>query len=518
MGLTPRGWRDVCLEDLAVLVDEHLMARGREYLARGHVGACLAADDRLAGAVLGSSGWYVTLVSLRAGEIEAACSCPYQGRFCKHAVALVLAWLADPGSFLDLCHASLLMTADADVLRRICMELCLAAPRAAAALLAKPAETPHAAAAALARNLLAWPKATHDPAGLAERLDWVSSRLLAGVIDGDVEAARAAVELLEKLLAAWSEAPAKPGFTALVSGYIKRLAETWPRARRPIEPERLAGLCRPERTVFAPELGIFLRAAGGSELTALIGEPVSREIFALLGRADAQPVKTASFESLLLLLDAYERWDQIREAAALAQAGLRRPDRAERYVLRGRLAQYHERLGERRQALAYLIANFRERPDVAGWETLRRTAMAADEWPRVKLEIWPVVVNADLEIQTRAALDEADPELLMNLAGTADETDRHALAIWTALGELAPEKSLDYLVQGARSALSDGGRAARARARDFLRAAGRLCRTQGWHRRWETIRAALRSDFPPALNWPELGAILSGIDDGDGTA
>ena len=218
--------------------------------------------------------------------------------------------------------------------------------------------------------------------------------------------------------------------------------------------------------------------------------------------------KSASFEVILLLLDAYVRWDRVRDAILLAQSAMRREDEAERYVLRNRLARYHEQTGGRRQALAYLTANFRARPDAAGWDVLRQAAQAVGEWERVKAETWPVVTRADLDLQIRAALDEKDPDLLDLLAKTLGDDDERAIPVRAGVAVFDPERGLGLLLQGARTALGEGGRLARRRAAGFLRAAGRLCRNQEWTDRWAEIRAQLRAEFPPALNWPELGSLL----------
>ncbi len=148
-------------------------------------------------------------------------------------------------------------------------------------------------------------------------------------------------------------------------------------------------------------------------------------------------------------------------------------------------------------------------------DALRRTAQVVGEWPRVKREIWPVVSGLPLSVRVRAAMDERDPEMIRSLAGEVRDTDEGAVLVWVALGELDPERALDLLVDGVRSALADGGRAARRRAREFMRGAGRLCRARGWEDRWTTCRRTLTEEFPSAVNWPDLGALLGPTGAGD---
>lgn len=504
-----RTWDDTCLEDLAVLVSEEVLERGRACLLHGRVEARLAAGNRLAGAVLGTNGWYTATAALEEHGIVTTCTCPYQGPVCKHAVALVLSRLAEPGAFLDLQGPAGPAALDPEELRRLCLELCLAAPREAIRLLqGREAGANAEAAAHAAAGLLVHPHAFRDPESLAERLAWVGGKLLPAVSAGDAGALRAALELAERLLAAWEEGAADAPLADPIGRYLRDLAAAWP-AEGPEEARaRLRQLCRPTAVAFGGELGRLLRAAG--ERTAPAGmPPVVEEIFRLLSGGPSSPVvKTVSMESLLLLLDAYERWGSTDEAAALARAALRRPDETERYVFRRRLAGYHAARGERRQALAYLTANFLCRPDVPGWVELRRAALAAGEWERVWREIRPAVLAAPVGLRVQAALDEGDRELLLILAPDLAPDEPRAVAVWSAAAEIDPELGFALLAEEAWRALADGGRAARRRAADCLRALARVCRARGWEERWEQVRVRLGREFPNARGWPELGALL----------
>ncbi|MGE5529825.1 MAG: SWIM zinc finger family protein [Patescibacteria group bacterium] len=516
MDATPHAWRDVALEDLEAVVPRAVLERGREYLSHGRVAARLVAGDRLAGSVMGSAGWYTAEITLAGGELVSACTCPYDGPFCKHAVALLLAWLNDPAGFADLESLLAAWEASPGALRRLSRELCLAAPARALQLLAPGGDGAGVeAAASLASNVLAWKEASlRDLDALGERLDWLAQQLGLAVARGDADAAAAWADLAGRLLDLWREAPAGERLTGLVRRHLLAAADAFAGRGGQSSPalvERLAGLIGPETRPFLVEIVRWLIAAGAEagDLAAAGGE--AREVMNLLRRGPSvELVKTADFSALLLLLDALERWRRPGEAAALARACLRRPEEAERYVFRQRLARYHLDAGERRQGLAYLCANFRARPDQAGWEALRRVAREAAEWPRVKREIWPVVLAGGRDLRARAALDERDPELLSTLAAELGHADRWAVTVRAALAAYDPESGLGLLLAGARDALSDGGYAARKRAASYLRALARACRGLGRAGRWEEIRAGLREEFPPALNWPELGALLAG--------
>lgn len=71
--------------------------RGLAYLEAGRVGPLRASAGRVGATVQGSEDY---LVELRAkgGELRFSCSCPVgrEGAFCKHCVAVALAWLREP--------------------------------------------------------------------------------------------------------------------------------------------------------------------------------------------------------------------------------------------------------------------------------------------------------------------------------------------------------------------------------------------------------------------------------------
>ena len=73
--------------------------RGVEYLQDGRVGALRVSSGRVAADVQGTERYAVELTVVD-GALGHACSCPVgrDGAFCKHCVAVGLAWLGDQGS------------------------------------------------------------------------------------------------------------------------------------------------------------------------------------------------------------------------------------------------------------------------------------------------------------------------------------------------------------------------------------------------------------------------------------
>ncbi|WP_287695069.1 cryptochrome/photolyase family protein [Accumulibacter sp.] len=81
---------------LESLAGSSAFRRGEAYFSVGAVGRLRLADDRIAALVEGNETYQVELRDNR-GELAGDCSCPRAaaGHFCKHCVAVGLAWLAE---------------------------------------------------------------------------------------------------------------------------------------------------------------------------------------------------------------------------------------------------------------------------------------------------------------------------------------------------------------------------------------------------------------------------------------
>ncbi len=86
----------ITLAVLESLAGSSAFRRGEAYFSVGAVGRLRLTDDRIAALVEGSESYQVELRDDR-GELAGDCSCPRaaEGYFCKHCVAVGLAWLAE---------------------------------------------------------------------------------------------------------------------------------------------------------------------------------------------------------------------------------------------------------------------------------------------------------------------------------------------------------------------------------------------------------------------------------------
>jgi len=96
---------------VAGLVSTPSHERGLAYLEAGRVGPLRASAERVGATVQGSEDYQVELRA-KGGKLRFSCSCPIgrEGAFCKHCVAVVLAWQrehGDPAPTLDDARAHL---------------------------------------------------------------------------------------------------------------------------------------------------------------------------------------------------------------------------------------------------------------------------------------------------------------------------------------------------------------------------------------------------------------------------
>jgi superfamily II DNA or RNA helicase len=80
-------------DQLRVGSDGMAYLRGEGYWRHGHVESYAVVDDAVEGVVLGGARYHVRL-STGSGVLVASCTCPIGDTFCKHAVALGLAYVA----------------------------------------------------------------------------------------------------------------------------------------------------------------------------------------------------------------------------------------------------------------------------------------------------------------------------------------------------------------------------------------------------------------------------------------
>ena len=94
-------WNKFALINLEASVAPQIYERGVDYFRQGHLVKACKIDNLLAGVLIGTGGDYKVRLWFNGLELQGECTCPYQG-FCKHMVALAIAWLEEKTRFTDL--------------------------------------------------------------------------------------------------------------------------------------------------------------------------------------------------------------------------------------------------------------------------------------------------------------------------------------------------------------------------------------------------------------------------------
>ena len=94
-------WNDVTLINLEAEVTPQIYERGVDYFRQGHLVKACKIDNVLAGILVGTGGDYKVRLWINGLELQGECTCPFQG-FCKHMVALAIAFLEEKARFKDL--------------------------------------------------------------------------------------------------------------------------------------------------------------------------------------------------------------------------------------------------------------------------------------------------------------------------------------------------------------------------------------------------------------------------------
>ncbi|NUP94782.1 MAG: SWIM zinc finger family protein [Planctomycetaceae bacterium] len=78
------------------LVDDRTFERGQTYAAQGRVTDLVRQERSLSAVVRGTTDYRVS-IHAKGDQLAYSCTCPVgaEGAFCKHAVAVVLAWVAE---------------------------------------------------------------------------------------------------------------------------------------------------------------------------------------------------------------------------------------------------------------------------------------------------------------------------------------------------------------------------------------------------------------------------------------
>jgi hypothetical protein len=431
---------DFVKADVEVQVPPEIWERGSNYLAAGHLLCKYRIDNVLAGLVAGTAANYQ--VQLRwDDELRGSCSCP-QGRFCKHMVALALAWIEDRTQFTDLRPELDCLLADPEQLGVLIGRLAHDEPLFFAKLFTT--STNHRVFVAnrsllnLVRNIFSYPQfAMAQIRATVAKIENVKSSIAARLANGDILAFEAYLELLAGVAQTLKTAPS-PALGGLLAGILGLAVdlpkvlpgEQWQPVIKPLltcyfEPalweyqsefktslEQFAQLA-PER--FATELEKVAAELGPANITALIAEYELLSTLERQGRfqnrlAELTRELAQSETGRFWLIDRLSETD-VAQAFQLARNGLRQAtDSWSRQGFQERLLRLHETRAEMKQAALFSFHMFETSKDFHEYLRLKKLLHDfPDEYAQYLKRIYQMLDNdEELPLLLRIAVWEGE--------------------------------------------------------------------------------------------------------------
>lgn len=512
------------LEDLEALASPAMIDRGRRYWIEGYVQFMQSAAGQLKGIVTGSLGDYRVVVEWKDGVIRAQCDCPFKGAFCKHATALVWGWLNHSERFLSHEHVvSLVERLTPTEMRVVLREISVNAPEVLAMAL-KQWQPAKGLGEGIVRDL-----ADSLGKGRLQRPEWLMAwRRALQLLEsgsGDLDTLNRLITLGFRYLR--ESETMDPDFIALFGQTIQAWSQ---RAKPGILPEwwndgwdALTMIQGKTRRQLRHAILNSLEPWSGSILTTL-GYPPELDdegfgagIDYVIGRllicgGDLRPVKEWALyrlERALKLMDLYteeEAWNLLKD---LARDGLRRAETGDRLIFRRRLALSHRKLGEPKQALALLGADFLERP---GWEEyleLSETAKEAGEPARAFQVAQRSLRMTRVELLAKIMIHEDKIEELLELAPDLPPQAPEVQTAAQSMRRYAPTAAKTLWERRAFAWLEEGTRRGVKEAMPSLVEIKKLCREMGWSESWEAFARDAKAKILDPVALEMTASILS---------
>ncbi|MBI2218961.1 MAG: SWIM zinc finger family protein [Candidatus Rokubacteria bacterium] len=411
--------------------------RGEDYFAGGEVRALAEHEGTITAKVRGTREYRVKLWA-EDGELDYSCTCPVgtDGAFCKHCVAVGLAWLeherapaegskkaARPAVTMDDVRA-FLAGQDKNALVDLLMEQALDDERLRQRLLMKAAKK-----SPKGLDLATYREAIDNAVDIGEFVDYRSAHDYAQGIEEAIDSieellteghAAEVIELAEHALAAVEDARGSVDDSdGAVGGILARLQELHNKACRKArpDPEALARRLfewelRAEGDTFFGAAATYVDILGKKGLAVYrkLAEAEWARVPALgPGRDDPErygkrfrithimetlaqesgdvealvAIKTRDLSSAYAYLQIAETYKQARQpdlALEWAERGLKAfPERTDPR-LREFLADEYHRRKRHDEAMALVWAEFAESPDLTHYESLKKHADRTDQW------------------------------------------------------------------------------------------------------------------------------------------
>ena len=432
------SWESVSITDLEAWVSPEILTRGREYQKSGHILRACRFDRIIAGEVAGTGGCYRVRLTLDETGINAVCSCPYPS-FCKHMVALVLAWIEKSSDFIDLKSDINELAGKPERQLDLLIKLIQIDPLNFLELVS--ANTPEKlffntrGVLNLIRNTFQGRNLTHDQIeALWEKVAGIKSLVAETITNRENDAPELLVELLKGVAYSYKDYQSillKNSFSELMLLSENLLEKgTWEEVPPIIETLweiyldnslwELAEVVRPTMVKIYPKFShwfsVQLEMVDWYSLNQMKLVNFYELLFLIIESCPAivkyfektLEVINQTTEGKLWLIDRIIEEDPDR-ALALAKEGSRNSIQEEKQFFRERLIQIHLRRKENKQAAALSFIQFQESPNLEEYFRLKRILAGREELQDYLVKIEKATSESGGEaLAVRIAFDQED--------------------------------------------------------------------------------------------------------------
>lgn len=533
-------WDKITITDLEVAVSPEIMLRGTKYHQDGHVLRGCRLDRLIAGEVVGTGGNYRVQLILEDNKIGGSCSCPYPG-FCKHMVALGLAWIEKSIEFFNVEPIFHEVVDKPEQLRGLTIRLIHKDPFNFLDLFTKTIPEEEFINSRGILNLIR--NAFRGQLFTTEQIEsqWDRIKRIAELISKAIaKRDKEALRLLEALLKGISDSyrayptpPLKKVFLEQMQ-LLKELPQGWTREEITTLITFLWDLyfdCLWELAEsIRPVLADFYETSPEWFLEKLVTDEwrnferskiiLLYEFFAITAKKDpaaAEQLKkvvevlSESPEGQLWLIDRLLEDDSDR-AYLMAKEGLRITEPKNKQSFRDRLIRIHLRRGERKQAASLSFIQFQEKPNLEEYLRLKEILSGNQSQFQTYLKKIDQVIQDDglEELGLEITFDQGDwtklEEKLGKIRPELPFIKELAKQMMTANGIIPKE-----IFQAVIIRLLAGGRGNWETALGLLVCYKKLCLKNFRSEEWNCFRAVLNSEYSEDQKFTrKFGAVLAG--------
>lgn len=555
----------ITLPILKALAGHTAFERGDAYFSNGAVKRLRTKDASVTAQVEGGSNYQVGLCE-KNGKLDYNCSCPRaaDGTFCKHCVALGLAWLAENSSasdtkkkqdpwgdisgYLDRQSPTTLIDLLLDVAQRddrLYRSLLLQAERAGGGGHLSPAYRKAIEGVTQIRGFIDWSETSGVAGDIDEVVDSLEELLKPDTAPTLVELVEYAVERVESLLEQADDSNGAVGGVAARLGELHKNACDMARPDPKALAERLfrltttlpIGVCSFDPLVYRGPLGKegLLRYRELAEVEWIKFEKhgdkdgfdsqryAIKHIMECLAKANGDidelvAIKACGLASAHGYLEIAEIWNkagQEKKSLEWAERGLKAFPVKTDNRLRDFLVEAYLKLKRNDEALSLTWIQFEERPSLDQYKKLSQVATTLKRWAplREKALAWlagPATIGKkktaaqDMSRRLEIALWEKDLEAGLEAANKGSCERRLLIELAGKLEQTKPADAINLYRRVVPAIVEQTGNAAYEEAAKLIRRVGALMKTLKQTPQFTVYLAELRATFKPKRNFIKL--------------